>query len=262
MAGISCDLAPEGIGTVLSVRIKQFPNFAIVPAVDWPAARDAANGEQYGVNRGEQSDIYTVDVTFFGTATEMADLADWLEEFGRDSFRLTNISGFIFPPHLDQSGEFAVAPVAREKEKRVFFSDVADGVNVLDMTLRAVEPTLIGSPSLSGLTLGEEFTQGANTSVEFAFSDEGVEIGIDTDMDSGIFATTFVQETVATRNALRFLMLVREEAFTLPAFPRVDYPFGEQRGAGPKQVKLRSIKGSRQSLGMWAVSPEFVESFE
>ncbi len=267
MAGFSCTLVNISTSDSIAVRAKEFPVCNVALAVDWPAARAAANGEVYGVDRGGQSDVYTADLVIFGTVDEMADVAAWLQANGRNKFRLTAISGYIFPPHIDQSGTIKVSPVARDLEGRVFFAPTEYGANELAIKLRLVdlgEDTYVGTPSIAGLTLGENFTQGASNTVAHTFSDSGAEVDIDLDADAGLFSSPFVQDTVATRNSMLLLTgdTIRQSAFDFPTLPGVEYPFGEQRGPLPKRCKQRVIACVRKSLDMWEVKPEWRESFE
>ncbi len=267
MAGFSCTLLNISTSDSITIRVKEFPVCNVALAVEWPSARVAANGDVYGIDRGAQSDIYTAEIVIFGTVAEMAAVAAWLQANGRNKFRLTSISGYIFPPHIDQSGTIKVSPVARDLEGRVFFAPTEDGTNELSIKLRLTdldEDTYVGTPSIAGLTLGEVFTQGASNTVAHTFSDSGAEVDIDLDADAGLFSAPFVQDTAATRDAMLLLTgdTIRQNAFDFPALPGVDYPFGEQRGPLPKRCKQRVIACRRISLDMWEIRPEWPESFE
>jgi hypothetical protein len=258
----TCVLLPFEGYDELSVRLKPWPACRVVPGITWSPSRQAANGELYGIDRGPQADAYYADVVFFGEASDMETLADWLEQHGREPFCLSQIDGLIFPPNLDQVGSVPVAPVARDMENRVFWSHES-GVNELHMTLRAVEPDFVESPpsSLDALVFSGVFTGDKSTSIGVQFSMSGKAVTVDLDQDAGVFHSAFTQGEAETAAALRYLMeMARANAFEMPAW--TPYPFGKARGALPKNCKCREINISRASLNRWTLNLELVESFE
>lgn len=261
----TCTLFPAESGGNLSVRVKPYPATRVRPGIEWPAGGRAADGEWYGIDRGAATDAYFADVVFFGSKSEMRDLAEWLEVHGRGDFRLGQISGLVFPPHLNQSGFVSVAPAGRRREGHVFFSPgEAEGMHELAMTLRAVSPVIVDSPgsSLGGLALQPSYEADKSTEVAMEFSIDGDAHAVDAAGDAGRFVGSFRQDSESAAAVLKFLLQAnRASPFDFPDLPQVDYPFGITRGGLPKKCKARSFSIARESLNRWGMKIEFVESF-
>lgn len=246
----------------LPVKLKPFPVPSIRRNVTW--AMDSW-GRWQGADRGPAGDVYEAKVTVFGTKAEMENFADWVETDGRGAFTVSEISGVIFAPVVAHTSPIDVVIVERERLKRVFFSTTDVGVDEVTFTLRVVNPTLWlpPDPGLGALRLQDQFEQDASTTVFPKFSGEGVPFLADRQYDSGRFVGEFVQDEVATREILWYLLAMkRANSFEFPVLPGVAYPFGKARGGLPKLCKVTELTIARLSLRRWVLRLTFVEHFE
>jgi len=79
--------------------------------------------------------------------------------------------------------------------------------------------------------------------------------------DVGTFVGTFQQRPAEARAILAYLLTTaRANAFTLPTFPGITYPFGQARGSGPFNCKVTAFDLSRKNLNRWTFKITFQEA--
>jgi hypothetical protein len=229
----------------------------INPAIQW--IRDSA-GYPNGSDRGAAQDIYEARLRFEGPEATMDSLESVLQS-NREGLTLSSFSTTgqeIFGPEVSYVGSISAAIV--EYGRRVHTT--LNRVSGLDLTIRALSPTLLGTtPSLASLRLQEGWEGGQDWDVGKAFSMTQVAAYADHRGDTGMFVGTFQQKPAEARAILAYLLTTaRASTITLPTFSGVTYPFGQPRGAGPFNAKITAFDVRRKDLNRWIFRLTFEET--
>lgn len=239
-------------------KIRPWPQFIIKPAILWA---QSSSGYWTGSDRGAAQDIYESNFTVQTTDTTMNALQTAINA-ARESITLSGFNTDIFSPNVDQTGSITASIIDFGERQQLKFATSSTSVHSLELTFRAIAPTLLGTtPSLSTLRLQEGWTGDHTYEVAKAFSQNQTAFYADRKSDIGKFTGMFSQTTTELKAILAYILVTaRASSFTFPTFAGVTYPFGVARGSGPFNCRIKDFKISRKNLNRWALMIEFVEA--
>jgi len=245
----------------LEVRVNPFPSVKITPAITWTKG---AGVEWVATDRGASKDLYDLKCTAVLPRDEMVDLQTYFDSKRTSTMDMQGISGYAFPPIIDQSGSVAVSLVELGKAKQVKWAagDVA-GMYELQFTLRALTPSKLTSSPVINLRAEDGFESDHETTVSRFFPyDQSTPVYFDRNSDAGTFGPVrMVLSHEEARKTLSYVLGAstgRGKAFAFPSFPNVLYPFGAPRDAAV--CKCIAVDIERVNLSRWGVNLTFVES--
>ncbi len=245
--------------SALQIRIKPFADPGLKWNLTW--SQDSA-GRFLPCDRGQAGDIWTAKVTVCGTKSEMEAFATWVEAYGRGTFTISAFDGVHFAPLVFQESTMTACIADIDRLERVFWGGVSNGVDEVEITLRAVDPDFYGTtPSLSTLRPLSEYEQDKSWTVTATGLEDGGMAYTDLRVDAGRFVGQFRQTLGETRAIMAYIVqgVGRGASFTLPTFSGVTYPFGVARGVGPFLCRAMGFEIRRHSLHYWDLKITFSE---
>lgn len=232
------------------------------PAIQWSVSHvDLENGYLDACDESAALDIYTSELAFVLKQADMDTLRTVLGA-NRESLTLSAFGVPIFAPNVDHSGSIAASLIVPGKREHVAFAYVGGGVHRANLTFRAHAPTLLTpTPSLAALRLQKGWNGDHTWDVAAGFTSGHTPKYSDKRTDAGFFNGKFLQTTAEMPALLAYILTTaRGNAFTLPTFPGVNYPFGADKGAGPFNCRIKSFSFSRIAVSHWTLNIEFIEA--
>jgi len=204
----------------------------------------------FATDRGATSDIYESDVRIYGKYAAIKTFVDEIEanrQAGSNEISLSNFntSEWIFGADVDYTGSIDATWIEHGEITQGSFKGF--GIN---LRLRAIAPSFVGSPSLPALTCLEFGYNGdATFSINKMDSYGGNFFYADRESDLGYFIGIFKFSNTDMQDARRYIATQRSSSFSLPAIPGVTYPFGPRR----PNTSLTAHIQEWEDMGMWGL---------
>lgn len=238
-------ISGAGISVPQQVKILKGYKPKTTYALTWVQCTD---GSYVAADRGATADIYETEVRVYGHLADINNLVDVLQENRTADSHVLTLNYF----HEDESIFGADVDLSAGTTATVLdFGTIKQGSwggYGVDMRLRALSPTLVGTASLPTLQyLSFGFEADSSVSVKKQDTYGGTFSYGDHEADAGTFSGEFTLTTANMRNLRCFLRTTRGASFQVASIAGVKYPWGPRRGAWP--ITCRCIEFSDQ--GMW-----------
>ena len=216
-----------------------------------------SNGAIIGEDLGATYDVYTSDVIFEGTQSDMVLLDVNIFGANRETHELTcGVGEEIFGPEVDYSSPLDVVATQVGEIERVSF-----GLYHMRINFRGIALTTTGTASLATLRPSKwAWEKGPVRDIGVHFTYTSTALYTDRNADIHLFRAEFTQ-TSAEYQAIRryFNVTARAATFVFPSIGGISEPFGPAIGSGSQNCKLLKHQClGRDNLIDWRFRAEFV----
>ena len=224
--------------------------------------QECSDGSWVAADHGLTADTYEADIECRGHYSDINNLVDALQEnraAGSHAITLSWIHSdeHFFGEDVDHSTTMTATVLDFGTIKQTSWGGYG-----VDMRLRALSPSLIGTASLPTLQY-MDYDHEADSSVSVNKIDtwSGAYAYSDHQSDKGRFVGTFRLGITDMRNLRCYLRTTRGSTFQVASIAGVKYPWGPRRGAWPMRCKCIAF----DDLGMvdewaWRVKLTLVEA--